>query len=869
MRSVLTISVLMLFLAYVSELNGQDCTGISSGYLIAEDSSRCTNEPTELTLLESNGSLIWQYSSSGTGVWLQLGASYNSDTIVSVVPSENMEYRVVVSNGVVNCDTSSVVLITVSTMSSIPETGVGETKCDTVFDPFAFNTTESVYYWSKISGPGNVQFLPDKTTADLTSMVVDEYGEYEIAWNISDGTCTKDSVITFTALKPPIANAGKDTSHCGLSMQLSAELSVNGSSGIWLGDVNFSDPTDPNTMASANPNSINGYELRWRESIGTYCEDTDTVIVKIAAQPSADAGLGGNSCDSSFSLQALSPILGAGEWELVSDTRIVEFDNAGLNATNVYVHEYGEDYNFQWKVINAYCEAVDTVTINFYQQPIANPFARGDECGNATTVSAAKSYGDGIWSFVSGPGAIEPTINSPTNPTSDVEIQQDQYGSYTFEWKEVNGTCKDSSEISFKFIEQPSADAGFGGDSCSQNFEVKANPSIGAGEWIVTDSAGSLQFLQGRSSAHSIVIADSFGQYQLVWKESNDICIDISTAITINFYEQPTANAGIDGDTCGFAYILNTVQSVDGSNGFWEGTANFTQQDPQQWIAEVDSEGDYVFIWTETNGSCFDTSLVYISFLEQPNALILSTDSVSCSLENVLFAEETNASGVWLVNSGPGELTISPDLNANEIKVMATAYGSYNLSWMLNNQICTDTDSITISFIESPEANAGPDQNLDNVFETTLEAALPSDFTGEWLLIGGEGIVSNPTSPVSSVYDLALGENMFSWTVANGDCINIDTVSINIFDIFIPDVITPNGDGDNDYFEIRGVENIEDVELTVFNRWGGEVYQSSSYQNDWDGTGKSGEYLTNDTYFYVVNIENGVRVFKGFVMINK
>lgn len=63
----------------------------------------------------------------------------------------------------------------------------------------------------------------------------------------------------------------------------------------------------------------------------------------------------------------------------------------------------------------------------------------------------------------------------------------------------------------------------------------------------------------------------------------------------------------------------------------------------------------------------------------------------------------------------------------------------------------------------------------------------------------------------------------------------------------IPNVITPNGDGINDFFEIENLEQHASSQLIVLNRWGGVVYQSEGYNNDWNGDG-----LNEGTYFYTL-----------------
>ena len=68
--------------------------------------------------------------------------------------------------------------------------------------------------------------------------------------------------------------------------------------------------------------------------------------------------------------------------------------------------------------------------------------------------------------------------------------------------------------------------------------------------------------------------------------------------------------------------------------------------------------------------------------------------------------------------------------------------------------------------------------------------------------------------------------------------------------IYIPNAFTPNGDGNNDYFEFYGVP--EPVSLLVFDRWGGIVYQNPNYKNDWDGTSLNGDTLPTGVYTYLI-----------------
>ncbi len=93
-------------------------------------------------------------------------------------------------------------------------------------------------------------------------------------------------------------------------------------------------------------------------------------------------------------------------------------------------------------------------------------------------------------------------------------------------------------------------------------------------------------------------------------------------------------------------------------------------------------------------------------------------------------------------------------------------------------------------------------------------------------------------------------------------------------DFFIPEGFSPNGDGINDVFFIRGIDNYTNNVFTVFNRWGDKVFAATNYQNTWDGKTSMGVRVGGDelpvgTYFYTLDLGDGSKIFKGTIYLNK
>jgi gliding motility-associated-like protein len=70
--------------------------------------------------------------------------------------------------------------------------------------------------------------------------------------------------------------------------------------------------------------------------------------------------------------------------------------------------------------------------------------------------------------------------------------------------------------------------------------------------------------------------------------------------------------------------------------------------------------------------------------------------------------------------------------------------------------------------------------------------------------------------------------------------------------LIVPNVITSNGDGVNDFLIITNLEDYDKVSLTIMNRWGTLVYENDNYQNDWKGLDQNGNALSEGVYFYLV-----------------
>ncbi|MBM3427875.1 MAG: tandem-95 repeat protein, partial [Bacteroidetes bacterium] len=89
----------------------------------------------------------------------------------------------------------------------------------------------------------------------------------------------------------------------------------------------------------------------------------------------------------------------------------------------------------------------------------------------------------------------------------------------------------------------------------------------------------------------------------------------------------------------------------------------------------------------------------------------------------------------------------------------------------------------------------------------------------------------------------------------------------------IPEGFSPNGDNTNDTWVIPGVSEFPENTITVFNRWGAQVYAKTPYDNSWDGTCNEnaigGNLLPEGTYFYVFTTGPNGETKNGYVYIKR
>lgn len=136
--------------------------------------------------------------------------------------------------------------------------------------------------------------------------------------------------------------------------------------------------------------------------------------------------------------------------------------------------------------------------------------------------------------------------------------------------------------------------------------------------------------------------------------------------------------------------------------------------------------------------------------------------------------------------------------------------------------------------------------------------ALQKD-TYSYLWDFGDGQNSTEAKPLHQ-YEQFKTYNV-SLTIQETKCSNLSSQKVEVVPIKIPNIFTPNNDGTNDQYVVKGIEDTGEWKLEVHNRWGKLIFDTQHYDNAWDGG-----HLEDGTYYYLLTAPDETTC-KGWVQI--
>jgi gliding motility-associated-like protein len=367
---------------------------------------------------------------------------------------------------------------------------------------------------------------------------------------------------------------------------------------------------------------------------------------------------------------------------------------------------------------------------------------------------------------------------------------------------------------------------------------------------------GETIFLEGANQT-------SAGVYTDVFTAANGCDSTVVTTVTlinpVTFEQTQTICQGLTF-TVGTSVYNTSGQYTDvftGANGcdstvittlFVESTINSSQSaticngDTYDFNGQILSEtGSYTFTTTAVGGC--DSVITF--FLNELPANVTNLNVTICSGASYTFEGQTlTQSGQYsdTLTASNGcdsirvlNLIVSPAINGASSATICSGQ-SYNFGTQVLSQAGTYT--------ELYQTTAGCD-SLATLFLFVDDA--PEYFSDTTICLGEVLIFGSQNLTVSGIYD-----ELFPSASGCDSLVHLElTVSDCEGPFIISNILTPNDDGQNDTWKISDYTKIAGCNVSIYNRWGQSVYQTTDYQNDWSGT-KDGEPLPDGVYFYSI-----------------
>jgi gliding motility-associated-like protein len=298
--------------------------------------------------------------------------------------------------------------------------------------------------------------------------------------------------------------------------------------------------------------------------------------------------------------------------------------------------------------------------------------------------------------------------------------------------------------------------------------------------------------------------------------------------------------------------------------------------DSTQLVVQPSISGVHTYVMTVTdNYGCDYQNQFELDVYEAPKVSKLGGDLI-CDKDVNLFAERyiDQNSVLWEVISdqGTSQYDFFPRSNWRTPKFTATDFETYQLKF--TDQVCETSDTLELNFEQKlPVVTYEPLVRDERV--TTVKVA-SWGIEDQWDFIAGP-VVPDFSEQTALETEVSVSE-YGDYTLSYSGCDT--TVAFNILfmeDLEVSNVISPNGDGVNDAFKIKDLteEFYSYSNMSIFNRWGDEVYRNGAYGFDgnwWEGESThQNDVLSRGTYFYVLKVGNKVtkneEVYRGTIQL--
>lgn len=312
---------------------------------------------------------------------------------------------------------------------------------------------------------------------------------------------------------------------------------------------------------------------------------------------------------------------------------------------------------------------------------------------------------------------------------------------------------------------------------------------------------------------------------------SNDLCNVLSDVFEINIVPippPPTNNGDVSVcenetatlivDSAGI-YSVNWYDAPTGGNLLLENNREFSPTEAGTYYAEANS----------SEVDCPSATRTAVTLTFNPLPQVFDSTETFCEGDTAfLSAEIDNVSYTW----STGETTRDISVNAP---------GEYSVT-VTDSNGCSSTRTITLNQIDAPR--------LDSITSNGRSIIITTQNSGDF-----EYSLDGSSFQDSPIFEAVTGG---PYTISIRDKTNCGIVTTDYLHIVVPNFFTPNGDTSNDLLIPEGIESFNNVELSIYNRYGKLLKFGSGTNASWDGN-FLGAPMPESDYWYRIKLDTLVR----------
>jgi len=387
----------------------------------------------------------------------------------------------------------------------------------------------------------------------------------------------------------------------------------------------------------------------------------------------------------------------------------------------------------------------------------------------------------------------------------------------------------------------------------------------------VTLTANSGSAYQWSTSATTqTLVVNTPGTYTVTVTNNNG-CKSTPATVQVS-YISPSNMISAHGATtfCEGDSVRLTSVFPSGNQWYWNGTAIPGADQP---IYYASFSGYYKVRNTPASGTPVFSDSIQVTVNTLPNTITSVSDTVCQGSQAILSVQPISGITFRWYDVATGGSSLSTGLSFTTPALQQTQPFYVEL---LNASGCVKSNRFTVTAIMHPQPDATFESTAANQTASGFEVMFTNtsiNANAYYWDFGDTGSPDNNSSDPNPAHNYSQpGDYNVILIAANSEgCIDTLAKIISVTldnNIFIPSGFTPNNDGNNDLFRVRG-NNIRYSDISIFNQWGQRIWNSPKEQNGWDGN-SNGQPVGNGSFAYVIEVtydDGGTEVFRGNINV--